>query len=751
MKNVIVTYNYDDIYNIHFEYVKGKYNSYRCNTIITFDTETSSGSIFDGVAHGFNPDLYVSDETYRKNFDEGEKVSCLYLWQCAIDNGDTIYVFLGRDLDSYLDFTLKLTEEVRRQAFFGFKSANRFNENSIARKHKQSVSMLIYIHNLGYEYQFLRNLFNDDFSNAKASNVFARSVRKPMKAAFNLNRVRVEYRDTLVLTQKSLSAWCKDEDLEVKKLEEPGDFYLSIRTPITPLSDEVLKYSVNDVVCMIYGLIKYKNKYSDLYNIPLTQTGTVRRRLYKEVCKANKDWSLQQYCITQNYTFDFFKKLTRLFAGGWTHANRYAVNKKINCKCFDFASSYPFVMSTGRFPVTDFVECDVDEFEVLSTQDLDTTKYRWFALIKVINPISKLQNTYWSSSKCENELKHAYIDNGRVLAADEMIIYATDYDWDTFTKAYNFDSIEVLELYKAEADYLPYEMINLILTMYNYKTTLKGVENAESKYKESKEFINSLYGCLVTKIVTDPVMFTNGDWLKTDYDVKVFSETLSHEKVEKTFGSYQIGIWVTAIARYNLWRFITKFDKRIAYCDTDSFKGDFTDEDLAFVDEYNKYVEELENKVALHYGFDPALYAPKNPKGKVCRLGIADREHDCILKTLGAKRYCVEENDNLYMTVAGLPKSSVSKLKSLDDFNNNTFWNVKESGKKCSYYNDNQSECVWVDENGKVYKNTDKYGIAIIPTSFNMSMSDEFRMLVELMSGNISDDEFFNDMPSCLY
>jgi hypothetical protein len=369
----------------------------------------------------------------------------------------------------------------------------------------------------------------------------------------------------------------------------------------------------------------------------------------------------------------------------------------------------------------------------------------------VINPVSKLQNTYWSSSKCENELQRVYIDNGRVLSADEMIIYAADYDWDTFTKAYNFDSIEVLELYKAEADYLPLEMIDLILTMYNYKTTLKGVEGAESKYKESKEFINSLYGCLVTKIVTDPVLFMDGDWMKTDYDMTVFTETLSHEKVEKTFGSYQLGIWVTAIARYNLWRFIIKFDTRIVYCDTDSFKGDFTDDDLAFVDEYNKYVEELENKVALHYGFDPNLYAPKNPKGKVCRLGVADREHDCILKTLGAKRYCVEEDGELHMTVAGLPKKSVSKLKSLDDFNNNTFWNVKESGKKCSYYNDNQSECVWIDEDGKAYNSSDKYGIAIIPTSFNMSMSDEFRMLIELMSGNVSDDDFFNDMPSCLY
>ena len=752
MKNVIVSYDYDDVYKIKFDFIKGKYNTYKCNTIITYDTETSSGSMqSDHHVLAFDPDRYVNDEDYRKNFDNGEKVACLYLWQCAIENDNEIYVFLGRDLDSYLDFVLKLTTEVRRQAFFGVRSINRSNENAISLQRKSSVTLLTYVHNLGFEYQFLRNLFNDDFSKGRSEHVFARTIRKPMKASINLNRVNLEYRDTAVLTQKSLKSWCSSENLEVKKLDEPDDFYLETRTPKTPLSDEVLKYSVNDVVCMVYGMIKYRAKYGDLYNIPITQTGSVRRKLYAEVCKKNVDWSSQCYCVTNNYTFDFFKKLTKLFSGGWTHGNRYHIGKVINAKCFDFASSYPYVMATSKFPTTDFINCDVNEFDALASQDLHKSDVRWFAKIRIVKPMSKLQNTYWSVSKCENELEHMFADNGRVITCDEMVIYATDYDWDTFTKAYDYSSIEVLELYKAEAHYLPRELIMLILNMYNYKTTLKNVAGSEALYKESKEWINSLYGCFVTKIVTDAITFANGDWCKTPYDYEIFTDTISHTKIDKSFGSYQLGIWVTSIARHNLWHFISLMDERVTYCDTDSFKGDFTDEDLALVDDYNKQVEAYEQEVANFYSFDSGMYAPTNPSGKECRLGIADREHDCKLKTLGAKRYITEDEEGLHMTVAGLPKKSVSKLKSIDEFRNNTVWNVKESGKKCCYYNDNQKETIWTDGNGISYTCYDMYTIAILPTSFDMSMSNEFEHLVNLLNGNIDNtDEFFVDIPACL-
>ena len=57
MKNVIVSYDYDDVYKIKFDFIKGKYNTYKCNTIITYDTETSSGSMqSDHHVLAFDPD-----------------------------------------------------------------------------------------------------------------------------------------------------------------------------------------------------------------------------------------------------------------------------------------------------------------------------------------------------------------------------------------------------------------------------------------------------------------------------------------------------------------------------------------------------------------------------------------------------------------------------------------------------------------------------------------------------------------------
>ena len=45
--------------------------------------------------------------------------------------------------------------------------------------------------------------------------------------------------------------------------------------------------------------------------------------------------------------------LKQCFAGGYTHANSYYVNKKLeNVSSIDFTSSYPFVMVSEKFPMS---------------------------------------------------------------------------------------------------------------------------------------------------------------------------------------------------------------------------------------------------------------------------------------------------------------------------------------------------------------------------------------------------------------
>ena len=61
----------------------------------------------------------------------------------------------------------------------------------------------------------------------------------------------------------------------------------------------------------------------------------------------------------------------------------------------------------------------------------------------------------------------------------------------------------------------------------------------------------------------------------------------------------------------------------------------------------NKQLKTLE-----YYNLNPNLLSPKTVKGEIKPLGVWDFEgYYTRFKTLGAKRYLVEEDDNLYLTV----------------------------------------------------------------------------------------------------
>lgn len=765
--------DWDEIYNIRFKFTEGEHDSKVCQSLITYDIETSNGwKQPDGTVLGFdhkkyndiiddkeNPDY---DEDYHNAIENGEPVSVLYVWQMAIE-GDRPYVFMGRTWDEFNIFMEKLTTEIRRQAVYGFESISRLFESSYAQKAKNNVSCKIYIHNLGFEFQHLRNVY--DFYHKKgrkgnSSNVFARSKRKPMKCHINTNHVRVEFRDTLVLTQKSLKSWCKDEKLPVAKLSEPKDYYLEMRLPTTTLRDDEILYSINDVVSMLYGLEKYRDKYETLNNIPLTQTGAVRKTCRARIAKENKDWAKRCHDITISYTPEEFKKLTKLFQGGWTHGNKHYIGKTVeNVKCYDFASSYPAVMTTRTYPIGQFIKCDVTEFEDLERQDLNNPKYRWYMKIRLHDVVSKLDNSYWSLSKVALEedtpIKSPMVDNGRIYACKEMCCYMTDLDWDTFKQCYSFKNPEVIELRKSESGYFPTEMIETILEYFEYKSSLKGLEDSESLYVESKQFINSIYGVFVTKIISEIVSFDDNGWDSKEPDDTSFYEMLQQTDEENSFTMYQAGVWVTAWARHNLFDFIIKLDKRIVYCDTDSIKGVFTDEDIKFVEEYNKNIEKLENDVAKKLGIDPSRYTATTSKGKIKRLGVMEREDDCeLFKTLGAKRYVDLVNGEIECTIAGLPKSAgKAKIKSVDGFHDGLVWNTIESEKLIAHYNDNQSSCIWTDRDGNKWKSDDKYGICLQPTTFDLSMGKEFaEFLAVLRTGAFDRDkeDIFNQTPAYL-
>ncbi len=774
------TFNFDDLKKISWKF-NTKDKSSVLQNIITFDIETSNGyRTFDGKVIGIDIEKYISDTDYAKMIDEAEAQSLLYVWQCSVESmNDDIYTFFGRTWDEYFEFLATLSREIKRAEMFGGTGENapqsEYTMTSVSHRH---ISIYSFIHNLGFEFQHLLNLFDDDFTkrtkSQKTAPVFARTPRSPMKAYISFNGIKINYRDTLCLTHKTLDNWCKDENLPVKKLTAlPDRYYDAIRTPNTPLSDLEWEYSERDVVSMVYGMRKYRDKYDSLEKIPLTATGEVRLDVRSAVCVKNKEWSTKCVDIMKRYTFEEYNNLLKIFMGGWTHANiiysGLQYDAKIfgqNIRCFDLSSSYPASLTMFRYPVSSFTKTPVNEFDKYSAMDILTSDHRWYAEITFTKLTTITSNTYWSLSK-SSDVFDAVVDNGKVVSAKKITVMLTDVDWWIFKQCYQWVGIEIKQLYVADADYLCTELILKILEYFNGKQMLKGVKGAESKYAASKAGANSIYGVSAQKLCTDSIIFFDDEedntakWGMEAVSENDFYEHLKTLNPDKVFLAYQHAPWVTAWSRFRLFRAIIKFDNKVFYGDTDSCKGIFNDDDIKWFEEENKWVAQVQYDVATKLGFDPELYNPKNPNkpNKDLRLGIWDREDDCTeFCTHGAKRYVYRTEDGeIHTTIAGLPKKAGSeKIKKLSDFYVGMEWNALESHKLISFYNDNQTEGVWVDRDGNEYDPVKeegaypKYGLCLKPTSFNLTQSEDYQDFISVFQNgtrSMETMELVDDLP----
>ena len=344
-------------------------------------------------------------------------------------------------------------------------------------------------------------------------------------------------------------------------------------------------------------------------------------------------------------------------------------------------------------------------------------------------------NTYIQSSKCTGyNLKY---DNGRVLSADSLDIYVTEQDWITIRNNYEWDDLKVNRVWRSDKDYLPVPFLKYILELYQNKTSLKDVAGQEDLYMQSKQYINSLFGMMVTALIQADVEYDNGSWtikeLTTENVIKKLKRLSDfHDREKRYFLSYSWGCWVTAYARRNLWECIESCDHDMIYCDTDSIfvrgKHDF--------DWYNKKVTEEIRKSCEINGLDFSMTRPKTPKGKEKPLGIFEKEPDCTqFKTLGAKRYVERRStDNkLHLTVSGINKEAVELLQDdIDRFADGFDFNMDAEcvRKKLSTYLDEIPDITYPDG----YKSTYKFGINMRNTGYLLSITDEYKLLIKYMN-----------------
>ena len=696
---------------------KSKAKNVESDDILTFDIETSSGFMDEnGVVREYTPNL---SEDYWKT---QTPVSLCYIWQFSFNNE----VYYGRELTEFCDLLLALPD---------------------------NINFVIYVHNLAFEFEFLSNLW-------KWKEQLSRKAHKVMQATPR-PFPNIKFKCSYFLTRLSLATWGR----ELNCLKKVGDLdYTKLRTPNTILSDTELGYCEQDCIVVYEGIKTFLKKYKHISNIPLTQTGEVRRVVKNKMEMAGNTSWMKKLVPADSI---FYSKLKKAYAGGYTHANYnlagYTVKSKCGC-AFDFASSYPAVMCSEKFPVTEFKPA---KFEIDRIDD-----YAYLLYIHFENVESKLFNNYISVSKTEN-LANSVNDNGRIISADSFDMWLTEQDLDIILKAYDC-TYTILECYRSRKSYLPKILVQYTLELYNNKTQFKGLDDKKEIYTQSKQFINSLYGMCVTDLIQDAVEYENGDWFTkfmSAVDVDNYLQELRYNAKKKVFMAYQFGVWISAYARHNLWECLISCDNDAIYCDTDSIKirknYDFT--------WYNDKVKAKMDACCNFHSLDPNLTNPIDTFGVSHQLGIFDREDDWTeFKTLGAKRYCyrTKKDGELHLIVSGISKQAILCLKNdIENFNEDTVFDKDyftqfkedcENGKQaeynkkfvgltfdeiCSKYKIKDGtkklttyckmdKVIWNEGQYDEYESDYRFGINLRNTGYSMSLADDYINLISNVSNN---------------
>ena len=668
------------------------------NTIYTFDIESTSYLDLYGQQVNACDYLSLSEADREAAIPKG----LMYIWQFSINDN----VYYGRTWEEFKKFL------------------ERLEENSEFKK-------IVFVHNLSFEFQFLRTVFS-------IKKVLSRKSRKVMSA--ELNDFNITFRCTYYMSNCALAKLPDVFNLPVEK--QVGDLdYDKIRTPKTPLTAKEMKYCEYDCL-VVYEYIKIElQTYKTVNKIPMTATGKVRKELQAITLKDPKWRKKIGACI--NIKPSVYNMLIEAFAGGYTHANYIYTDEVLkNVDSYDETSAYPYVLVSYRFPMGKFKEC-----RITSREDM-IENFAYLIRVRFTNINSKYYNNFISSSKCLN-FSGAKLDNGRIKSAREITITLTDVDFKFILDTYDVESYEILESYFTKYEYLPKKFIKFVLQKYINKTQYKDVEGKEVEYALEKGKFNSIYGMTVTNMIRDEVDYDDvKGWNETPLTNTDIFDKLVEEK-NKGFLSFAWGVWVTAYARDNLLRRVIELDKYVVYCDTDSIKLVQGYDRRIFTDYNESVIKRIKNTCQLlDIPFDS--YAPKDSKGNRHLLGIFENEtgkgrevtYDKFI-TQGAKKYAVEIDGEIKITVSGVPKKKGSKcIKRIEEFRDDLVFDADITNKKNIMYNDDQAPFDLVDYLGLKYRVKDKSACCLLPATYTLGKSLEY---ADLLTDNSSERAKFRE------
>lgn len=651
-----------------------------------------------------------------------EPKAVMYIWQACLGdvNGNQRDVYTGRTWSDFVTFIEYIADKYK-----------------LGKKRR----LVWYVHNLGFEFQFLRSILS-------ISDMFAVKPRVPI--SFNGNGWH-EFRCSWKLSNMSLGSFCTNEKVEHGK--RTGYDYLKPRFSDTELTDEETLYCVDDVLGLHEAICHLMTTGGDnLATIPKTSTGFVRREARERVQANPKNAFIFRDTQLSDYEYKLCKAATR---GGNTHANVLYAGDLLGDDrdgapalvwSRDKKSSYPYEMVTGDYPVGKFThdraECRVDRLSELY-------EHGDAVIMHVVLYNVRLKHgvffPYIAKNKCQSMPPKAnaqyWYDNGRVIKAPFLRMSICDIDAQIIDAQYDYDYVEVIDSIRTVKGQLCKEYRDYVLELFRVKCQLEfGDEYFYMKYKNK---INALFGMMLTDITREEVTYVMNKW--GSELPPVMQELAKYYSSHNSFLEYQHGIYVTANARKSLQAGFDIVGIDGIYGDTDSVKhlGDYESQFNAL------------NQSIIEYGKSRGV-EPVTVNGKTSILGIweTDAAYSAFI-THGAKKYAYrysyddcnkpKKRGHIGVTVAGLNKNKAAEylnahggLVAFDtgnvDKTRQAMFDEDNSGRLEAKYDDavRYEVTTYTDADGVTHPVELTSNVALVPTTYTLGITEEYSRLIEM-------------------
>lgn len=574
---------------------------------------------------------------------------------------------------------------------------------------------LIFFHNLSYDWQFLR-LFCFKHWGIPVKQLNTKS-HYPVRIQFENGLI---FRDSLIMAQRKLEKWASDLCVDHQKAVGKWD-YDKYRNQDEPFTDSELEYIEYDTLAGVECLQVMCDKLDcRIFELPYTATGIVRRECIASGKKNNARRTFTS--IVPPYYVQ--QMLEYVFHGGYTHANRSVIGYRLkDVDCYDFVSSYLYVMLACKFPMERFGELPVDDINHI----LDTSDDHAYIIKLAMHNVELKKDVPMPVLQFSKTLKrlNTVCDNGRILKAEYLEIYLTEIDLKLIVEQYKFDyRIELC--YTAIKDYLPRWFTDFIYSKFEAKCRLKHNPD-KALYSLAKGNANSCYGMTVQRPVDDDIdeIYDYGEMMEEGHAYIMQTVEDPEERYQQKYVDnmnkilpYQWGVWVTAYAMENVHKLGAMFDHWY-YSDTDSVYGSG-----AHLDEIESYNDHCIK--ALHDNG----YEPVEVNEEYFYLGIAEHkpleDEYSEFKTMGAKRYCgrCKADNELHITVAGVPKKGAAELHDkLRNFRKGKVFHGSITGKLTHQYI--YERAIYIDDHGN------ETGDSIDLTPCDYKLDDTERMLLD--------------------